>query len=218
MLDCGAGDGAVALQIAEEHACKVMCLDMDQKRLSNIVSVREDRDVEVSFGDVNEIPFPDSTFDAVYSRMVLPMQKDWRVTVREKLRVCKPGGIVAFHHNSQQNMDFSLAAAPDETSRKYVARGLTRKGRCTAEELQELCEAAGAELVRTTPLSFFITSSLIFRTGMAEEEVVAYEAELNRHMTDEKVYAFVDWFERSVISRLPQELSAMMVAVLRKKA
>ena len=26
VLDCGAGDGAVALPLAREHGCKVMCL------------------------------------------------------------------------------------------------------------------------------------------------------------------------------------------------
>ena len=216
VLDCGAGDGAVAPPLAGEHGCKVMCLDMEQSRLDNIMKVREDRDIDVKQGDVNQIPFDDNTFDAVYSRMVLPMQKDWRVTVREKLRVCKPGGIVTFHHNSQKNLDFSLATAKTGEARDYVARGLTRKGRCTTEDLEQLCRKSGAALLKVTPLSFFITSSLIYRTGMPEDEVIKYEADLNRHMKNEAVYEFVDWFERSVVSRLPQEISGMMVAVLKK--
>ena len=180
------------------------------------MKVRQGLNIDVKQGDVNDIPFDNDTFDAVYSRMVLPMQKDWRVTVREKLRVCKPGGVVTFHHNSQQNMDFSLATAQTEKSRNYVERGHTRKGRCTTEDLEQLCRKCGATLLKVTPLSFFITSSLIYRTGMPEEEVVKYEAELNRHMKNEAVNEFVDWFERSVVSRLPQEISGMMVAVLQK--
>ena len=51
---------------------------------------------------------------------------------------------------------------------------------------------------------------------MPEDEVVKYEAELNRHMKNEAVYKFVDWFERSVVSRPHHEISGRMVAVLKK--
>lgn len=216
VLDCGAGDGAVALPMAGEHGCRVVCLDMDEGRLKNIENVRENLDIETKLGDVNAIPFADDSFDAVYSRMVLPMQPDWKKTVREKLRVCKPGGIVTFHHNSQANLDFSTKTAASDGARAYVQKGLTRKGRCDKAELDKFCRTNNATLVKTTPLSFFITSSLLFRTEMSKEEVVQYEEDLNKFMADQSVYRFVDWYEREVISRLPQELSAMMVAVLRK--
>ena len=120
---------------------------MDQMRLDNTMKVRKDRDIDVKQGD-------DNTFDAVYLRMVLPMQKDWQVTVLDKLRVFKSGGIV-LHHNNQKNLDFSLATAKTNEARDYVARGLTRKGRCTVADLEQLCRKSGATLLKVTPLSFF---------------------------------------------------------------
>lgn len=215
VLDCGAGDGAVAFPIAEK-GCRVVCLDMSEERLRNIEAERGDLDVEVEVGDVNAIPFPDNTFDAVFSRMVLPMQPDWQVTVGEKLRVCKPGGVVAFHHNNQDNLDLSVQLASSEEHKKYVEKGLTRKGRANVGSLEKVCRAHGATLERTVPLSFFLKSSLLFRTGMLEDELDAYETEVNRRLADPNVYEFVDWFEREVVKHLPLALSGMMVVVLRK--
>ncbi len=215
VLDCGAGDGAVAYPIAAK-GCRVMCLDMSNERLQNIEANSGELAVEVRHGDVNAIPFPDNTFDAVFSRMVLPMQPDWQTTVGEKIRVCKPGGTIVFHHNNQDNMDLSLQLASSDANRMFVEKGLTRKGRASISTLEEVSSANGASVVRVTPLSFFLTSSLLFRTGLLAEEVDAYEAELNRRLADPKVYEFVDWFERDVVKHLPLALNAMMVAVLRK--
>lgn len=58
-------------------------------------------DLRVS--DAEHLPFPDQTFDIVYSYGVMHHSPDTRQCVREALRVLKPGGtlrIMVYHHPS----------------------------------------------------------------------------------------------------------------------
>jgi len=63
----------------------------------------EDLTAEVQVADAENLPFPDASFDLVYSYGVLHHSPDTRRAVREVHRVLKPGGtalIMVYHHPS----------------------------------------------------------------------------------------------------------------------
>ena len=76
VLDCGAGDGAVAFPLAAENGCRVVCLDSNSERLKKIEETKGELSITTRQGDVNDLPFPDNEFEAVFSRMVLSHQPD----------------------------------------------------------------------------------------------------------------------------------------------
>jgi 2-polyprenyl-3-methyl-5-hydroxy-6-metoxy-1,4-benzoquinol methylase len=65
-------------------------------RAANRVAEQLGADVEYVLGDVRELPFPDASFDAVFSYSVLQhlAKDDVRAVVGEVRRVLRPGGIV----------------------------------------------------------------------------------------------------------------------------
>jgi len=58
---------------------------------------------DLRLSDAEHLPFPDNTFDVVYSYGVMHHSPDTRQCIREALRVLKPGGalrIMIYHHPS----------------------------------------------------------------------------------------------------------------------
>ena len=46
-------------------------------------------------GDVHDLPFPSGSFDVVHAHQVLQHVADPVAALREMVRVCRPGGVVA---------------------------------------------------------------------------------------------------------------------------
>jgi len=217
VLDCGAGDGAVAFPMAADHGCRVTCLDRDQGRLDRITRSTGELSIRTVLGDVNLVPFGDGEFDAAYSRMVLSHQRDWTVSVREMLRVCRPGGIVVFQHISQERFDFCVSTCADDGQRSRLARfNRPHRSRASHAAIRALAASAGAQVVSISPLAHFLANGLVYHASFASDEHTAFVTELRERLRHPAVYEFVSWYERSVTPRLPQEYSEMLLAVLRK--
>ena len=97
VLDLGSGAGNdcfVAHMLAGETG-KVTGLDftkeMIEKAQHNLAKTGF-KNIEFIFGDIEEIPLPDSAFDVVISNCVLNLVPDKEIAFREIHRVLKPGG------------------------------------------------------------------------------------------------------------------------------
>lgn len=92
---CGTGVGAVT---AARLGATVSALDLSPvliehgKRHANLAGV----DIEFTEGDVEALPYGDSTFDVVISQFGHMFAPRPDVTTAEILRVLKPGGTIAF--------------------------------------------------------------------------------------------------------------------------
>jgi ubiquinone/menaquinone biosynthesis C-methylase UbiE len=96
VLDVGCGRGVgVELIFRQLHAASVCAVDLDPRQIQ-----RARKRLEASYGDrvdlregsVDQLPFADATFDAVFDFGMLHHVPDWQAGIGEIRRVLKPGG------------------------------------------------------------------------------------------------------------------------------
>lgn len=97
VLDVGCGTGVVAITAARQGA-HVSAIDISPALLERARTNMAIAEVDVDFqeGDVEALPYPDHSFDAVLSQFGHMFAPRPHVALQEMLRVLKPGGIIAF--------------------------------------------------------------------------------------------------------------------------
>ena len=218
VLDCGAGDGAVAFPVCVQKKTKVTCLDNNEKRLKNIDSNKDDLNIITVSGDVHQMPFENNSFDVVFSRMLLT-HVNWEQVLNEKIRVCKPGGKVLFQHVSLERLNFAKKCALYNGKLESLEKTLSKnKNRVSHEDIKNFCENhEDIILNKIIPLTHFLTNGLIYKTCMNEDEIISLRKNFNKYLAKPEVYEFIRWFERNVAIKLPQEYNEMMFVVIHKQ-
>src|SRR5918997_1524987 len=147
VLDVAAGTGHLGRAIAPRVRC-VVCLDLtpgmlhegeqaaQREGLTNITFLR---------GAAENLPYPQSAFDAVVSRFAVHHFVEPLVQVREMVRVCRPGGKVVL-------IDL---VAPEEKGEAAAYNRLERLRdpshtlALSTEELRGVLESCGLSGIRT---------------------------------------------------------------------
>lgn len=94
-LEIGAGAGAMAhhlLTVAPGLRLVVTDVDPAMCAIAARTLARFGTRVTVDQADANDLPFGDDSFDFVVSCLMLHHTGDWRQTLREAVRVLRPGG------------------------------------------------------------------------------------------------------------------------------
>jgi SAM-dependent methyltransferase len=98
LLDMGCGPGSITVGLAEWLTDgHVTGVDFDESVIETAqgdAAARGLTNTKFISGSVYELPFQDSSFDAIYSHQVLQHLSDPQGMLREALRVLKPGGVV----------------------------------------------------------------------------------------------------------------------------
>lgn len=95
VLDVGCGTGVVALDIAESTRGHVVGIDIDEAKLEEARRLLEVvPNLELKVADVQDLPFPDDSFDLVTLNIVLVYVPDKQRALLEMARVVRPGGHV----------------------------------------------------------------------------------------------------------------------------
>jgi SAM-dependent methyltransferase len=87
-LDVGTGNGVLPQRLMESGASGVVCLDVADRRVAGA------RDSRFVAGRAERLPFADGSFDGVISSNVLEHTADTWGSIRELIRVVRPGGVV----------------------------------------------------------------------------------------------------------------------------
>lgn len=99
VLDVGCGPGTITLDLARAVAPgSVVGIDSSEAPLVEArgeADAREVSNVTFQVADAMALPFPDGTFDVVHAHQVLQHVPDPVGMLREMIRVCQPGGLVA---------------------------------------------------------------------------------------------------------------------------
>ncbi len=99
MLDVATGTAAVALELVRQKDCHVVGVDLTPEMLEEgrrrVVLAAATKKVRLQQGDARALPFEDGLFDAVTFTYLLRYVDDPATTLRELVRVVKPGGTVA---------------------------------------------------------------------------------------------------------------------------
>jgi ubiquinone/menaquinone biosynthesis C-methylase UbiE len=153
ILDVGCGPGALTAELATRIGAKCVAAS-DPSNEFVLACVERVPGADIRRSPAEELPWPDGSFDAVLSQLVMGFLRDVDIAVGEMRRVVRAGGLLAactWDYGGEMDMlrtfwDAALAldpAAPDE------ARVMSYTD---PESLRELWLQSGLSDVQTAPL------------------------------------------------------------------
>jgi SAM-dependent methyltransferase len=110
VLDVGCGQGELAFRIATELGADVVAVDQSPR----MVELTRGRGVDARLGDVQELAFPDVSFDCVVAAWMLFHVPDLDRGLGEIARVLRPGGRLVAATNGRDHLRelYDMLGAP----------------------------------------------------------------------------------------------------------
>ncbi|MBV9794415.1 MAG: class I SAM-dependent methyltransferase [Actinobacteria bacterium] len=153
LLDIGSGPGTITVDLAERVAPgRVTAVEVSEAALAITraeVERRGGQNVSLAVGDVHHLQFPSGSFDVVHAHQVLQHVADPVAALREMMRVCRPGGVVAVRDGDYHAFTWYPALPGlDRWQQLYQAAARANGGEPDAgRHLLAWAHAAGAENV-----------------------------------------------------------------------
>ncbi len=110
VLDCGAGGNCPPLALFLEHGYKTYGIEISNSQIekAELFSEKHNVQLNISKGDIRELPFEDESMSYIYSfNSIFHMKKrDISKAVEEIKRVLKPGGICFINFLSVNDCEY----------------------------------------------------------------------------------------------------------------
>src|SRR4051794_33613062 len=97
ILEVGCGWGELARRLAEATGAEVVATDLSPR----MIELTRENGVAAELADVQELPFPDASFDVAVAAWMLYHVPDLPRGIRELARVLRPGGRLVAVTNSR---------------------------------------------------------------------------------------------------------------------
>ena len=121
LLDCGCGPGTITVGLAEAVAPgSVVGVDLESNQMTIAERTARDRgltNVRFETASVYKLPFPDRSFDAVFSHALFEHLAEPLAALLEVRRVLRPGGVAAI---ASPDWSGNLMAPPDAEAERAV--------------------------------------------------------------------------------------------------
>ncbi len=153
LLDVGSGPGTITVDLAGRVAPgRVTALEMSEDALQLTRSEAFRRGcstIDFVIGDVHALDFPSDSFDVVHAHQVLQHVADPVAALREMIRVCRPGGVVAARDGDYSGFTWYPESPGLERWRElYLAAARANGGEPDAgRRLLSWAHAAGSDAV-----------------------------------------------------------------------
>ncbi|MGB5897169.1 MAG: methyltransferase domain-containing protein [Geitlerinemataceae cyanobacterium] len=100
VIDLGAGYGGAARYLATNYGCQVCCLNLSEVQNQRNCQLNQKKGladlVEITQGSFEKIPYPENSFEIVWSQDAILHSSDRRHVFEEIKRILKPGGELIF--------------------------------------------------------------------------------------------------------------------------
>lgn len=170
VLDIGCGIAGPAMVIAKDlGAAKVVGIDIEtyliEKGRQNVEAAGLEDRVSLELVEVGPLPFPDESFDIVFSKDSLIHVQDKSALYEDILRVLKPGGIFAAS-------DWLRGEDADELDgyREWRSLAVLDFTMQTVDETRAEMEAAGLEHTRTNNRSDWYAEQVAQEVAMMHKD------------------------------------------------
>jgi demethylmenaquinone methyltransferase/2-methoxy-6-polyprenyl-1,4-benzoquinol methylase len=148
VLDVATGTGLVAEALARRAPCEIVALDQSKPMLA-AARERLARDPDLAarvtlvHGEAEQLPFADAEFDALTFTYLLRYVDDRPATMRELVRVLRPGGRIGM-------IEFGLPRRPRLRAlwRLHTGAGLPLAGRLVSPDWAEVGRFLGPSIER----------------------------------------------------------------------
>ena len=148
ILDVATGTGLVAFELVRRGAGSVVALDQSAEMLAGAAAGRDalpelGSRVQLVRGEAERLPFDDAEFDALTFTYLLRYVDDPTATMRELVRVVRPGGRIGM-------LEFGVPASPPLRAawRLYTRTGLPLLGRLASPAWAEVGRFLGPSIER----------------------------------------------------------------------
>lgn len=156
LLDCGCGPGTITVGLAEAVAPgQVIGVDLDAGQIEIARKVAHDRgtkNLAVEAASVYQLPFPDNSFDTVFSHALFEHLAEPVAGLREIRRVLKPGGLAGVASPDWSGVMFAPRDSEvEEAIQVYTQLQIKNGGNpFVGRELGRLFQEAGFSDIRLT--------------------------------------------------------------------
>lgn len=121
LLDCGCGPGTITVGLATAVAPgRVVGIDLEESQIETAQQIARERgapNIEWKAASIYQLPFPDNSFDVVFSHALFEHLGEPEAALQEISRVLRPDGLVAL---SSPDWSGNLMAPRDPEAEKAI--------------------------------------------------------------------------------------------------
>ena len=176
VLDTGAGSGNLSVEL-EKLGHSVVAIDSETKALGLLKE--KSKTIQITVGDVKQLPFEDNSFDAVTSMFLLPFIYSVEKYFEEVYRVLKTDSIFSISAWSPEPDTFKHLKSIVET--EFERLGVLPKHQSEWNELLITSTQTG-KMVSNSKLDFEILSKLLNSTGF--KDIKRHESAYGKYSID----------------------------------